>query len=82
MVPWNGMKNPPRATDREEYFLLPPLFVDHNEHVSNLWCTVVVPRGSAHSHSRARAVIYAARKPASLEASGPWNGKIISRFHL
>lgn len=26
----------------------------HNEHVSNLWCTVVVRCGSAHSHSRAR----------------------------
>lgn len=51
----------------------------HNEHVSNLWCTVVVPCGSAHSHSRARPWFMPLVKQ-PLEATGP-RRKIISYFY-
>lgn len=55
-----------------------PLFVvvarpsHHNEHVSNLWCTVVVPRGSAHSHSRARPWFMPLVKQPLSRHQAPW----------
>lgn len=51
---------------------LRPWWLGHNEHVSNLWCTVVVPRGSAHSHSRARPWFMPLVKQPLSRHQAPW----------
>lgn len=51
---------------------LRPWWLGHNEHVSNLWCTVVVPRGSAHSHSRAQPWFMPLVKQPLSRHQAPW----------